>query len=73
VDLAKNALSEITVRVWHDGLRPGMRIRVTHDDYGIDDEYLITELEAEAQGAGRALYALTLTNDVPIGTLEDLL
>jgi hypothetical protein len=73
VALAKDALSEITVRVWHDGLRPGMRIRVTHDDYGIDDTYLITELEAEAHGAGRALYALTLTNDVPIGTLEDLL
>lgn len=73
VALAKDALSEITVRVWHDGLRPGMRIHVTHDDYGIDDEYLITELEAEAQGAGKAMYALTLTNDVPIGTLEDLL
>lgn len=59
-----------TVVCWQDGLAPGQIVHVTHDSLGIDDDYLIQEIQIAPDGE-TTVYELTL-GDKALGLVEKL-
>jgi hypothetical protein len=64
---------EVVYETREDGLRPGMRQHITHDDYGLDQDFLITRVEFRLEGQHDRWYEVEATSCTKAQGFDSLL